>query len=205
MAGGIGSGRRKRTRLLLSGLVVAGSVVAAWLLIENSKATESYLITKQDLASGSTLLASNLATGDLALFGFGQNYLKENELPVGAYLSRAISAGEAIPRSAVTTQLLDDWSNLVITPTVELSSAIGPGSKVLVWASPLLDYQSFGEPAIAAIDVEVVEIRVPQGNFAQAQSSVELRVPFDSLKSLLRSISNGDAIALTASGTSMAD
>ena len=196
---------KKTARLLLSGLVISVSVIGAWLVIEYSKATESYLITKQDLASGSPLLASNLSSGELALFTIGENYLKGSELPTGAYLLRALSAGEAIPRSAVTTQLLDDWSNIVITPSVELSSSIGPGSRVLVWASPALDYQSYGEPAIAAIDVEVVEIRVPQGNFAQALSSVELRVPFDALQSLLRSIANGDAIALTASGQSLAD
>lgn len=205
MAGGLGGGRAKTFRLLLSGLFISVSVSGAWLLIEGSKATESFLITKQEMASGSKLLASDVATGDLALFTFGDNYLRDGELPAGAYLTRAISAGEAIPRSAVTTQLLDDWSNLVITPSVELSSSIGPGSRVLVWASPSLDYQSFGEPAIAAVDAEVVEIRLPQGNFAQAQSSVELRVPFDALQSLLRSISNGDAIALTASGTSLAN
>ena len=205
MAGGLSGGRKKTARLLLSGLVISGSVIGAWLVIESSKATESYLITKQDLASGSQLLASNLTTGEFALFTIGKNYLKGNELPTGAYLVRSISAGEAIPKSAVTTQLLDDWSNIVITPSVELSSSIGPGSRVLVWASPSLDYQSFGEPAIAAIDVEVVEIRAPQGNFAQALSSVELRVPFDAIQSLLRSIANGDAIALTVSGQSLAD
>jgi hypothetical protein len=201
----LAGGRKKTARLLLSGLVVTVSVIGAWLVIESSKATESYLITKQDLASGSPLLASDLAIGDLALFTIGENYLKGSDLPTGAYLARAISAGEAIPKSAVTTQLLDDWSNIVMTPSVELSSSIGPGSRVLVWASPSLDYQSYGEPAIAAIDVEVVEIRAPQGNFAQALSSVELRVPLDALQSLLRSIANGDAIALTASGQSLAD
>lgn len=204
MAGSQSGARKRAARMLLSGLVISASVLGAWFVIESSKATESYLITKLDLASGSKLAASSLATGELALFTISDNYLKVSELPAGAYLTRAISAGEAIPRSAVTTQLLDNFSNLVIVPSVELSRSIGPGSKVLVWASPALDYQSFGEPSIAAIDVEVVEIRVPQGNFAGAQSSVELRVPFQALQSLLRSISNGDAIALTASGTSLA-
>jgi hypothetical protein len=204
MAKGLGGGGRP-LRLLASGLVISGSVVGAWFVIESSKVTESYLITKQDLASGSKLFSSDLSTGDLALFVVGQSYLKSNELPIGAYLTRPIAAGEVIPRSAVTTQFLDDWSNLVITPSIELSSSIGPGSKVLVWASPYLDYQSFGEPVIAALDVEVVEIREPESNFAQALKSVELRVPLSSVQTLLRSISNGDAIALTASGSSLAD
>jgi hypothetical protein len=204
MAKRLGGGKRP-LRLLASGLVISGSVIGAWFVIDSSKATESYLITKLDLASGSKLFSSDFSTGDLALFAIGQRYLKSNELPIGAYLTRPIAAGEVIPRSAVTTQFLDDWSNLVITPSIELSSSIGPGSKVLVWASPYLDYQSFGEPAIAALDVEVVEIREPESNFAQALKSVELRVPLASVQTLLRSISNGDAIALTASGSSLAD
>jgi hypothetical protein len=68
-----------------------------------------------------------------------------------------------------------------------------------------LDYQSYGEPAILAIDVEVVEIRECTGAFAQAQNSVELRVPVESLQSLLRAIANGDAVALTASGPTLAN
>jgi hypothetical protein len=199
VAAAFGRSARQPTRLVLSGVIIVSSILGAWWLIERSKATESYLITRQDMATGSAVQESNLETSALALFDIGDNYLKEGELPTGSYLSRSISAGEAIPKSALTTQTLDDWSNIVITPSVELSSSIGPGSKVLVWASPALDYQSFGEPGITAVDVEVVEIREPKGNFAQGQNSVELRVPIDALQSLLRSISNGDAIALTAS------
>jgi len=199
VAATFGRSARQPTRLVLSGVIIVSSILGAWWLIERSKATESYLITRHDMATGSAVQESNLETSALALFGIGDNYLKEGELPTGSYLSRSISAGEAIPKSALTTQTLDDWSNIVITPSVELSSSIRPGSKVLVWASPALDYQSFGEPGITAVDVEVVEIREAKGNFAQGQNSVELRVPIDALQSLLRSISNGDAIALTAS------
>ncbi len=203
MAGAMGRG--KSTRLLLSAVVVTSSIVGAWWVLDSSKATQSYLITMQDLATGSPVVDSNLGSIELSLFSIGDRYLKVGELPTGAYLSRTVLAGEAIPRSAITTQLLDDWSNLVITPSFELSSAIGPGSKVSVWSSPALDYQSYGEPAIAAVDVEVVEIRKPTSGFTQAQNSVELRVPIEALQSLIRSISNGDAIALTATGTSIAD
>ena len=204
MASFLGKSNSKSPKLVLSGLVIVLSIVGAWLVIDASKTTQSYLVTKQDMAAGSSILDSNLAASELSLFDIGDNYLKVGELPSGSYLARSISAGEAIPLSAITTQSLDDWSNLVITPSVELSSSIGPGSTVLVWASPALDYQSYGEPAILAIDVEVVEIREFTGAFAQAQNSVELRVPVESLQSLLRAIANGDAVALTASGPTLA-
>lgn len=195
--------RKRPVQLLLSAAMIAGSVVGAWFVIESSKTTEVYLVTKSDLASGTALSQENLESAELVLFERGGQYLQEGELPLGAYLTRTISAGEVIPRSAVTTQALDDYSNIVLTPSVEISSAITPGSKVSVWASPALDYQSFGEPAIAALDVEVVQVRQPEGSFASASTSVEIRVPKTSIQSILRAIANRDAIALTASSVSI--
>jgi hypothetical protein len=197
------SARKRPLQLALSSVAIAGSVVGAWFVIESSKITEVYLVTQRDMASGSALVELDLQTADLALFSIGSSYLQPGEIPEGAYLTRSISAGEAIPRNSVTTQQLDDWSNIVLTPSVELSGAIEAGSKVSVWSSPALDYQSFGEPTIAALDVEVVAIREPEGSFAQAGKSVELRVPIASIQSLLRAMANGDAIALMASSSTL--
>lgn len=195
--------RKSPIQLLLSAVVVVGSVVGAWYVIETSKITEVYLVTNSDLASGTALIEQSLESTELALFSLGSQYLRKGQLPAGAYLTRTISAGEVIPISALTTQQLDDYSNIVLTPSVEISSAITPGAKVAVWASPALDYQSFGEPTIAAVDVEVVEVREPEGSFASAAKSVELRVPLSSIQSILRAIANRDAIALTASSVSV--
>jgi hypothetical protein len=195
--------RKSPVRLLLSAIVIAGSVVGAWFVIESSKITEVYLVTRSDLASGSSLTEEGLERTDLALFSLGSQYLQAGQLPLGSYLTRTISAGEVIPISAVTTQQLDDYANIVLTPSVEISSAIIPGTKVSVWASPALDYASFGEPTIAALDVEVVQVKEPEGNFASAAKSVEIRVPISSIQSILRAIANRDAIALTASSVSV--
>ena len=195
--------RKSPVQLLVSVAVVAGSVVGAWFVIESSKITEVYLVTKSDLASGTALTEQNLEKTDLALFALATEYLQPGQLPSGAYLTRTISAGEVIPISAVTTQALDDFSNIVLTPSVEISSAISPGAKVSVWASPALDYKSFGEPTIAALDVEVVQVREPETSFASAAKSVELRVPITSIQAILRAIANRDAIALTASSVSV--
>ena len=195
--------RKSPIQLLVSAAVIAGSVVGAWFVIESSKITEVYLVTRSDLASGTALTEQSLETTDLALFSLGNQYLRAGQLPAGAYLNRTISAGEVIPISAVTTQQLDDYSNIVLKPSVEISSSITPGSKVSVWASPALDYQSFGEPTIAALDVEVVQVREPETSFASAAKSVELRVPIASIQSILRAIANRDAIALTASSVSV--
>jgi hypothetical protein len=195
-------GARSPLSIAVSTVVVACSVVGAWLLIESNRTTEVFLVTQQDLASGAPLSAANLDQVELSLFGLAGAYLKPELLLEGAYLERPIGSGEAIPLSAVTTQDQNNWSNLVLTPQVPVSSQLGIGSRVSIWASPLLEFQSYGEPVLLAVDVEVVAILEPEGGFAGQQKSLELRVPTDSIQYLLGAISSQALIALTSTGGS---
>lgn len=189
--------RNLRSLVISLALLISAMIATLWYL-DSSKVTESFLITKADLASGSPLLQQQLQVAEVSLFGSAQRYLKPEQLAEGSYLIRPVAAGELIPRSAVTTQTLDDWSNLVITPGVTLSNQIRPGSNVTLWASPQLDYRAFGEPVILALDVEVVRIGVAQGNFSGSSPEVELRLPVESIQAVLQSIANGDLMALTS-------
>ena len=190
--------RRRPLSLGLSALAVMGSVLGVWFVIESNRTTETFLVTKQDLPSGAPLSLSSLEQVELSLFALTGAYLQPSLLPEGAYLQRPIGSGEAIPLSAITNQNLANWSNIVITPEVPISSQVAIGSTVSIWAAPLLEFQTFGEPALLAVDVEVVEIIEPEGGFSGQASSVELRVPNESIQYLLGAIANKASIALTA-------
>ena len=194
------SGRpgRRTGVLLASSLLVVGSMVGAWVLIEQSKTTEVFLVTKQNLASGTSLTAADLDQIPLSMFEISGSYLQPDALVEGLVLTRPLAAGEAVPVSALTTAELTNWSNVVLTPALELSSQIEVGTKVSIWSSPHLDFQTFGEPDLLATDIEVVKIIEPQGNFADTSKSVELRVPKNSLQYLIGAITNNDALALTS-------
>ena len=194
------SGRpgRRTGVLLTSSLLVVGSMVGAWVLIEQSKTTEVFLVTKQNLASGTSLTASDLDQIPLSMFEISGSYLQPDALVEGLVLTRPLAAGEAVPVSALTTAELTNWSNVVLTPALELSSQIQVGTKVSIWSSPHLDFQTFGDPLLLATDIEVVKIIEPQGNFADTSKSVELRVPKNSLQYLIGAITNNDALALTS-------
>jgi hypothetical protein len=196
------SGSRSPYSIAVSAVVVVISVVGAWLFIESNRTTEVFLVTQKDLASGAPLSIANLEQVELSLFGLAGAYLRPETLLEGAYLERPIGSGEAIPLSAITTQDQDNWSNLVLTPEVPVSSQVGVGTRVSVWASPLLEFQSYGEPVLLAVDVEVVAIVEPEGGFAGQQKSLELRVPTDSIQYLLGAISSQSLIALTSTGGS---
>jgi len=193
-----GSSKRRPLVLAASSLLVLGSMVGAWVLIEQSKTTEVFLVTKQNLASGTSLTASDLDQIPLSMFDLSGSYLKPDALVEGLVLTRPLAAGEAVPVSALTTAELTNWSNVVLTPALELSSQIEVGTKVSIWSSPHLDFQTFGEPDLLATDIEVVKIIEPQGNFADTLKSVELRVPKTSLQYLIGAITNNDALALTS-------
>lgn len=196
------TGGRSPLSIALSAVLVLGSVLGAWLFIESTKTTEVFLITKQGLASGAPLNLQNLERVELSLFGLTGAYLKPETLLAGAYLERPVGQGEAIPLSAVTTREQQNWSNLVITPEIPVSSQVSVGSKVAIWAAPLLEFQSYGEPVLLAVDVEVVAIVEPQGGFSGQQVSLELRVPNDTVQFLLGALANKAQVFITATGGS---
>ena len=196
------SGSRSPLSIAVSAFVVVSSVVGGWLFIESNRTTEVFLVTQQDLASGAPLDIANLDRVELSLFGLAGAYLQPESLLEGAYLERPIGSGEAIPLSAITTRDQNNWSNLVLTPEVPVSSQVGVGSRVSVWASPLLEFQTYGEPVLLAVDVEVVAIIEPEGGFAGQRQSLELRVPTESIQYLLGAISSQSLIALTSTGGS---
>jgi hypothetical protein len=195
-------GGKSPISIALSALVVLGSVLGAWFFIESNKTTEVFLVTKQALPSGAALNLKNLEKIELSLFGLAGAYLRPESLLEGAYLQRPIGSGETIPLSAITTQDQDNWSNLVLTPQIPVSSQVTVGSKVAIWASPLLEFQTYGEPVLLAVDAEVVDLIEPESGFASQQKSLELRVPTESLQYLLGAISGQASIAITATGGS---
>jgi Flp pilus assembly protein CpaB len=69
-------------------------------LIEQSKTTEVFLVTKQNLASGAVLSASDLDQIPLSMFEISGSYLQADALVEGLVLTRPLAAGEAVPRTA---------------------------------------------------------------------------------------------------------
>jgi hypothetical protein len=195
-------GGKSPISIALSALVVLGSVLGAWFFIDSNKTTEVFLVTKQDLPSGASLNIANLERIELSLFALAGAYLRPESLLEGTYLQRPIGSGETIPLSAITTQDQDNWSNLVLTPQIPVSSNVSVGSKISIWASPLLEFQTYGEPVLLAVEAEVVRIIEPEGGFAGQQKSLELRVPSESLQYLLGAISSQASMAITATGGS---
>lgn len=197
----IGRVGKNRSRITLVSLVtVVLAATGMWFTFESTKTTETFLVTKADLPTGSALVEGDLEAVELSLREISGNYLQPGRLPEGAFVLAPLRAGELVPLASLSTQSIAAGTNLVISPSVALSSQITPGKLVQLWAAPKLDYSNFGEPALLALDVEVIEVRPAVGNFADAIPEVEIRVASEVVQYLLRAIANGDAIALVGRG-----
>ena len=195
--------RYRKSFGLLSALLIVGSMAAVWLVLEVNRTTDVYLVASKDLATGTAISASTVATQSVSLFGLKDTYLLQDELPSSGYLLHPVAKGELLPKSALSTKEIDDFVSLVVGPALEVSSDIGTGSKVQLWTSPFLEYGKFGEPYLLAMDAEIVELRKPEGAFANQANLVEVRIPVEAVQTVLRSVANGDSIAIVSSGSSL--
>ena len=96
-------------RLLLGVLLVLGSVLLGARVIGASDTTVPVWAAAGDLAAGSRLTAGDLVPVDVRLDKTAAAYLATGSHPEGRTLSRAVRAGELVPRSALasTTPLVD--------------------------------------------------------------------------------------------------
>jgi hypothetical protein len=95
-------------RLLLGVLLVLGSVLLGARVVGAADATVPVWAVTGDLAAGTRLAADDLRAVDVRLGDAADAYLSTSTRPEGRTLSRAVRAGELLPRAALeeTTELV---------------------------------------------------------------------------------------------------
>jgi hypothetical protein len=88
-------------RLILGVLLVLGSVLLGARIVTAADATVPVWAATGDLAPGTELSADDLVAVDVRLDATARAYLATSTSPEGRSLSRAVSAGELLPRSAL--------------------------------------------------------------------------------------------------------
>jgi hypothetical protein len=88
-------------RLVLGLLLVLGSVLLGARVVSAADATVPVWAASDDLAAGTVLTIDDLVAVDVRLDDAAPAYLSTSTRPSGRTLSRAVSAGELLPRSAL--------------------------------------------------------------------------------------------------------
>jgi hypothetical protein len=128
-------------RLVLGVLLVLGSVLLGARVVSAADATVPVWVATGDLAAGTQLTASDLRSADVRLGDAAGSYLSTGTRPEGRTLSRAVRAGELLPRSA-----LDAVGELVQLALPVQSGYVPPGLE----RGQLVDVYAVADPAAGA-------------------------------------------------------
>lgn len=128
-------------RLVLGVLLVLGSVLLGARIVGAAGATVPVWAVTGDLAAGTELGADDLRAVDVRLGGAAGSYLSTGTRPEGRTLSRAVRAGELLPRSA-----LAEAQELVQLALPVQSGYVPPGLQ----RGQLVDVYAVADPAAGA-------------------------------------------------------
>src|SRR3954462_8667012 len=128
-------------RLVLGVLLVLGSVLLGARVVGAADATVPVWAVTGDLAAGTELGADDLRAVDVRLGDAANAYLSTSTHPEGSPLSRAVRAGELLPRAA-----LDPTTELVQLALPVQSGYVPPGLE----RGQVVDVYAVADPAAGA-------------------------------------------------------
>jgi hypothetical protein len=183
-------------------LVVVSSLGVTGLLATVDQTTEVF-VASSTLNSGDRLTPDDLVVAHVRLGSATGRYLDTNDFPSeGAVVVQPIVEGELVPKSAVGAARGDDEAQVVVTVDAPLPSALEKSSRVTLWASAASDEATaFDAPVVLVSEAEVVSVIESTGLVASAaDTQVELRVPRESVASVLEAMANGASLAVVPDG-----
>ena len=192
--------RRLDLRLIIGIAIVVITALAGFALVTSADNTTSVYAAAKSLTPGHVLQKTDLVLTDVKLGKSSSAYLDASGLTQGTVVTKAVSAGELVPISAVGTAKQVATTSVVVQLDVPLSSDAVVGSSVDVWASMAVGQGVFGPPAVIISGAQIAHITEATGLAASNGGvRVEIVVPQSKVAALLESQANGDAISLVPS------
>jgi hypothetical protein len=178
-------------------LVVASVGGVLW-VVSAADASVQVLAARSALSPGDRIGAGDLVSQSVRLGQSSAKYLTTADLPgAGLVVTRAVSAGELVPASAVGNAAGLRVASVVVTVRGELPKSIAAGTVVDLWSGVEGENGEFGAPSVLVSSATVVRLIEADGIIADGSSgSVELLIPRPKTARVLESIANADAISL---------
>lgn len=179
------------------GLVVL-SVLGVLAIVSAADSSEQVYAAHSALSPGDRVHSADLEMRRVRLGSTGGKYLVSGGIPSGGLVvTRAVSAGELVPSSAVGTVAGAGVAPLVVSMSGELARSISAGAVVDVWAASQTENNVFGPPSVIVSSATVVRVIAHEGIIAErGGESVEVLVPRAKTATVLEAIANADAISL---------
>jgi len=201
-----GRNRRERgavrldPRLLIGVVLVAGSTIGVWALVDGLDDTVDVYTARETLTAGTALELDRLDVASVRLGSVEANYLRVDETDDGLVVTRTVRKGELVPVASVGDSDDTARSVVVVPSRGALASGLAAGSRVDVWAARATERGGFEAPKVLVADAEIAGIVDEEGMVSSNGESVEVLVPNDRVAAVLEALATGDAIDLVAVG-----
>jgi hypothetical protein len=201
------SGRRRIDPRLLIGLVlVAGSTLGVWAVVEGLDDATEVLVAPGTVTAGSVLTVGDLRVESVRLGGLAAGYLTPADVPDGGLVvTRTVRGGEIVPAASVADAATTETATVVVPTRGPLAREIAPGAIVDVWAAGEVERGRFEPPAVLVAGAEVSAVLDADGMVTVEGRSVELLIPRGRTAAMLEALASGDAIDLVPAGPAGAD
>lgn len=180
-------------------LIIVSILLTTW-IIQRSRGGEEVYQLLSPVAQGQPIEISKVSV--VSAHTGSNAYLPVGEIPDGAIATRSLSAGELLPRDAVSTAAEQDRRQVVINVATKIPSSVGVGSQVEVWsidASTPLQTED-AEPTLIAASAIILNISEPDTTMIERAQAVEISVTETDLTKVLAATGTTGALVIVPAG-----
>ncbi len=170
---------------LLSIVAAAGLIVAAALAL--NKPIPEYLVARSDLQPGQKISITQLSARPINLGETGSAYLTFSDFNEGYAATDFISRGELLPRRQLSLTQSPGMTTIVLTPSLEVSPSIEPGSWVQIWRTIESSEGFLSERLVDRS--QVVSLRQGESLVSSSESQIEVSVSEEQSAIILQTMS----------------
>ena len=170
---------------LLSIVAAAGLIVAAALAL--NKPIPEYLVARSDLQPGQKISITQLSARPINLGETGSAYLTFRDFNEGYVATDFISRGELLPRRQLSLTQSPGLTTIVLTPSLEVSPSIEPGSWVQIWRTIESSEGFLSERLVDRS--QVVSLRQGESLVSSSESQIEVSVSEEQSAIILQTMS----------------
>jgi flagella basal body P-ring formation protein FlgA len=178
--------------------LVVVSVLGVLGIVATADSSVQVFVARSALVPGDRVDAGDLLATSVRLGDLDAKYLRAADVPSGGLVvTRAVSAGELVPASAVGARAGVRVASVVVAVQGTLPKSVVAGAVIDLWSASRGEDRSYGPPAVLASSVTVVRVIASDGMVsARDGDSVELLVPRNRIARVLQAIANEDALSL---------
>lgn len=189
--------RWRDPRVLIGALLVLASLLGTWFLVRQAAHTTTVWAAAQPLVPGDVISADDLVPVDVRLPDGEQVYIPaDTRIPDGSTVMSGVKPGELVPAGSLISPQSMAGRVMALSIADALPAAIGPGSRVDVWAAADEDGS---KPHQILKAVNVIDVKRDDGGFAGDRGSrLEAFVPSESLSGVLGAIAAEERLAVVS-------